>query len=144
MKLGWKGKLYYGTAGTTPTPSESNEVDECKNVTANINKGEVDATLRKHGGYQSYIGGLRLTSFEFSIPTDKASTQYQLFRDAFLNDTVISILGLDEEGGEGPDMDVEVFDFSRDEPIDDIMMTKIKLLPSARASRKPDWHGVTT
>ena len=138
MRLGWKAKLYLGVAGTAPSPP-AGEITKIKDVSIALTHSEQDATLRSSGGVSEFIQGMQGRDIEFDMPTDRENPNYVALRTSFLTGNAVAILALDEESGEGPDGDFAVFDFSRSEPLDGIMMTKVKIKPTP-STRPQDWH----
>lgn len=137
-KLGWKGKMYVGTAGTVPTPP-TGLVDKIGDATLDLSDSEVEATTRASNGYEEFLAGMRGVKIEIDIPTDKDDTMYVTLRTAYLAKTPISLLMLDEADGEGPDGDVQVFAFGRDEQKNGQVVNKVVFRPTP-STRPFDYH----
>lgn len=134
IRLGLDGKLYYGVAGATA----SNEIANVKDVTLNLEKAESDVTTRGSGGWRQTVGTLKDGTIEFQMVWDPADAAFTAVKNAFINNTALAFLCLDEENGQGLDADFTVTNFSRSEPLEEAQMVAVTIKPTY-SSRAPQW-----
>ena len=133
-RLGKDAKLYYGAAGATAT----NELTTARDVTLNLQKGEADATTRGNGGWKATKAALKDASVEFEMLWDDADAGFTALKNAFINDTAIALAILDGAGGHGLDADFVLLNFSRSEPLEDMITVSVTAKPTSE-TRSPAW-----
>ncbi len=93
--LGIDAKLYLG-GGTWASPTWA-AITTAKEVTINLEAAEADATTRGGGGWRETVSGLKDATLEFEMLYDRADTQMDTLRTAFLAvpATKVALLALD-------------------------------------------------
>lgn len=134
IKLGMKGKLYYGPAGSRATT----ELRNAKDVTLNLEKGEADVTTRGNEGWRATVGTLKEGSVEFEMLWDTADPGFNAIQQAYFNDTPLAFAILDGENGHGLDADFAVMNFSRTEALEEAMAVSVTIKPTY-STRAPAW-----
>jgi len=108
-----------------------------------LEKAEADVTTRNNSGWRANRGTLKDFTLEFMMVHDTADTDWQAFRDSFLNNTSIEVLVLDgavgTSGSQGIRATVEVFNFTRGEELENAMMTTVSCKPTY-ATNPPAWY----
>ena len=134
IKLGMKGKLYYGPAGSRAT----SELRNAKDVTLSLEKGEADVTTRGNEGWRATVGTLKEGSVEFEMLWDTADAGFNAIQQAYFNDTPLAFAILDGENGHGLDADFAVMNFSRTEALEEAMAVSVTIKPTY-STRAPAW-----
>jgi predicted secreted protein len=134
IKLGMKGKLYYGPAGSRAT----SELRNAKDVTLTLEKGEADVTTRGNEGWRATVGTLKEGSVEFEMLWDTADAGFNAIQQAYFNDTPLAFAILDGENGHGLDADFAVMNFSRTEALEEAMAVSVTIKPTY-STRAPAW-----
>ena len=135
IKLGLDAKLFRGTAGTQGTI----EVTNVKDVSLSLESGEADVTTRKSKGWKLSIATLKEASLEITILYDTEDEDFIAFKDAYFNNTVISLFVTDgDTTAHGLDADFSVSGFTVDQPLDEAVTVKVVAKPTA-SDRAPVW-----
>ena len=121
MRVGLKGKLYYGAAGAQATT----EITAVEDVTVVLDKDMVEATPRGCGGWKTNKGVLRTLQLEFTLVDMKGDAATAFLRQAWFNDEPVALYAKDAADGEGPDGDFEIGPFRRREPAADKIVYEI-------------------
>lgn len=136
-RAGFRGALYANT-GTVGAPVWL-EIATVRDVTLNLNANDIDDTSRTTDGWRSRIAGLREWGLDFEMVYEPKDTAWGLVRVAFLNGTSLEVLVLDEDlqidGAEGIRGTVFVTDFSREEPLEDVMANSTSMVGNGT----PEW-----
>lgn len=120
--LGLDAKAYHGTAGTTA----DQEMENIREVTLNVERGEADASVRGGQGWRSTVPVLRDGTAEFVMLFDPADTAFQEIQAAFFQQNQpIALMFLHAENGDGLDADWHIFNFSRPEPLEDVLVVNV-------------------
>lgn len=135
IPLGFEGKTYRGTAGSTA----ATEITNIKNCTLQIDAGEADATTRASNGWKWTIPGLFDASIDFEMVVDTEDPNFTAIQTAFFARTPMAFLFLDEEGGEGLDADFAIMGFSKPQETDQAQTVKVTLKPTY-STRAPAWY----
>ena len=135
IKLGLDAKLFRGTAGTQGTI----EVTNVKDVSLRLESGEADVTTRKSKGWKLSIATLKEASLEITILYDTEDEDFIAFKDAYFNNTVISLFVTDgDTTAHGLDADFSVTGFTVDQPLEEAVTVKVTAKPTA-SDRAPVW-----
>ena len=137
FRLGIKGKIYHGTAGSTGVPSK--ELSNVTDVTLTLDASEADVTTRDNDGFRATIAGLKECTIEFDmlyLPNDEG---FKAIKNAWLKAEQIHLAALTSANGEGPVGDFSITGFSRAEPLEEA----IKYSVTAKLSQWEDWHEET-
>lgn len=142
--LGLDCKAYRNT-GTHASPTW-NLVDDVKDVTLNLEKGEADVTTRANSGWRARKGTLKDGTVEFTLlhNPDRADsvTDFEAIRDAWINNTAVEWAFMDgaiaTAGSQGLRATMEVVNFSRGEQLENASEYNVKLVPTL-AAQAPDW-----
>ena len=133
--IGLDAKLFRGTAGTQGTI----EVTNVKDVSLRLESGEADVTTRKSKGWKLSIATLKEASLEITILYDTEDEDFIAFKDAYFNNTVISLFVTDgDTTAHGLDADFSVTGFTVDQPLEEAVTVKVTAKPTA-SDRAPVW-----
>lgn len=147
--LGLDGKAYYNT-GTNASPTWV-LVENIKDLTQNLERGEFDVTTRGGGGFVQRVPVLADGSIDFQMvydPDDADVTQVQtdffaktVRQWAFMDGPIATV------GSQGLRAGMGVFNFSRSENLTEAMMVDVSLKVSrfveSSSEVTPDWYEVT-
>jgi hypothetical protein len=139
--LGKDAKLYFSSTALTSTSSAAalagaTEFDNVQDVNVNLTKDQVEINSRANSGFKQKVGTLKDATISFKIVWKPGDTSFNAFRDAYLNDAEIAVWGLDgvktaASGSQGPAGNFNVVNFSRNEPIADVITADVELAPSS-------------
>ena len=138
FRLGIKGKMYYGTAGTTGLPTK--ELTNITDVTITLDASEADVTSRDNSGFRATVGGLKECTIEFDMLYLAKDEGFKAIKNAWLNGDQIHLAALTSANGEGPVGDFSITGFSRSEPLEEA----IKYSVTAKLSQWEQWHEEAT
>ena len=137
---GFEGVLYRNT-GTWASPTWS-AIDVVRDVSANSEKGEIDATSRGSSGIRRTIAGIREDGFEFECVKKTDDSEWQAIRDAFLNGTTIELLALEGEvttaGNQGLRAECVITQFNDGQGFEDLQTTSVVAKPTD-TDNDPEW-----
>lgn len=143
IKLGMEAKLYRNT-GDFATPVWV-ELTNVKDLTLSLEKGEADVTTRANGGWRALAGTLKDGSIEFEMVWDTQDAGFTAIKDAWFNDTPIEFAVMDGDvaasGSQGLRATMEVFNFSRNEPLEEAVTVSVTIKPTY-AANAPQWMEV--
>lgn len=138
--LGLDCKLYRNT-GTYAAPTWD-EVTNCRDATLNMEKGEADVTTRANSGWRAVKGALKDASVDFSMVWSAGDADFEAFRDAFLNNTLIDVAVMDGDitvsGNQGLRAEMEVLGFTRNEALEEAVTVDVRIRPGYSANA-PAW-----
>jgi hypothetical protein len=138
-------KLYFCVAGIGATPSWT-LLDNVKNVTLNLTKGEADVTTRANGGWKATAGTLKEGTIEFEMVWNTSDAGFTAIQQAYFANTSIGIAAMDgpiaTTGSQGLWADCMITDFSRDEPLEEAISVKVTAKPTYSAN-PPIWKTVS-
>ena len=144
IRLGLEAKLYFCVAGIGGYPQWT-ELDNVKNVTLNLQKGEADVTTRANNGWKALKGTLKEGSVEWEMVWDTQDAGFTAIQNAYFNDTLIGMAVMDGDiatnGTQGLWADCDIMDFSRDEPLEEAISVKVTAKPTYSAN-PPIWKKV--
>lgn len=138
VKLGFEGKLYRALA------SAWSEVTNVKDLSLSIEKGEADVTTRANAGWKATIGALKDASIEFDMVYDTADSAQTAFRNAFLNNSTMTMLIMDGDynaaaaASQGLQCVVHVTKFELPQNLEEAMMVKVAIKPTY-STTPPAW-----
>jgi len=140
VKLGMAAKLYYRVGGVASSLSDWEPLDNVKDNTLNLEKGEADVTTRGNLGWRATVGTLKDGSVEFEMIADPDDPGYAAMSDAYFGDLVIGLAVLDgaKETGTGLVADFSITSFSRSEPLEEAQTVKVTAKPTYSATA-PVW-----
>jgi len=104
-------------------------------VNLDLSATEIDASDRCGNGFTAMVAGLKQFGIETSLIKKKNAgvlpAYYTNLRDAFLNDTLVTVMMLDGDkdttGSDGFISVMSVFNFSEDQPLEDVIKNNITL-----------------
>lgn len=137
IRVGLEGSLKRGTVGTAI--GTLTVVNNVKDLTLSMEKGEADTSTRAAGGWKTTLGTLKSATLEWSMNLDVVDSDVDAFQVAFMSNTVIALAVLDTASGEGLIADWTVTGFSIEQPLEDTQTVKVTCKP-AYVSRNPSWH----
>lgn len=139
-KLYTAGALFTGADEIDVTGATLTEFTNVKDLTLNLETGEADITTRANNGWRATASTLKDGSIEFELVWKPGDTEFEKFRDAWVNSTEIAVVALDQAedvvGTQGPAGNFTVTNFSRSEGLEDALMASVTLKPSSYMQ----WH----
>ncbi len=141
--LGLDAKLYRNTSFfATPVFVE---VDNVRDLTINLEKGDADVSTRGSGGFRQHAVTLKDGTIEFEMVWDTSDPEFEAIKDAFFDDTILDMwasdLDVSVSGAQGLRADFNVADFSRAEALEDALKVSVTLTP-ARTANDPQWFEI--
>ena len=146
--LGMDAVLYFQREGTreawpdTGVPPNLEEVDNVRNLTANLDHAEADATTRGNNGWRATEPTLKEASIDFNIVFDADDSFFRAVRNAWLNKTKLALAVLsgaaDATGTEGLWADFKVSSFKKNEELEDVQSVDVTVKP-AYSAVPPEW-----
>ncbi len=134
FRLGMKGKVFYGEAGSSGVPT--GELSNVTDVSITLDASEADVTTRDNDGFRATIGGLKECTIEFDMLYLAKDAGFKAIKEAWLKSQQIHLAALTSEKGEGPVGDFAITGFSRAEPLEEA----IKYSVTAKLSQWEEWH----
>ena len=135
--LGANAKLYFNASGTEvspPTPANWTEMTNVKDLTLNLAKDEVEVNTRANNEWKARVGTLKDGSVQFDMVWNTGDAGFTAIQQAYLNNTTIGIACLDGEmdvaGSQGLIAAMGVFDFTRAEPVADVLTVSVTIKPT--------------
>ena len=137
IRVGLEGSLKRGASGAAI--GTLTVVNNVKDLTLSMEKGEADTSTRAAGGWRTTLGTLKSATLEFGMNFDVANADVDAFQQAFLNNTILALAVLDEASGEGLIADWTVTGFTIEQPLEDTQVVNVTCKP-AYVTRNPSWH----
>ncbi len=134
FRLGMKGKMFYGEAGSSGVPTA--ELPNITDVTITLDASEADVSTRDNGGFRATIAGLKECTIEFDMLYLAKDAGFKAIKEAWLKSQQIHLAALTSEKGEGPVGDFAITGFSRAEPLEEA----IKYSVTAKLTQWEEWH----
>ena len=134
VRLGLNAKLFHGEKGSLA----SNLIDNARDVTLNLEKGEADVSTRGAGGWRQTVATLKEGAVEWTMVWDTDDAAFTAIKNAFFNDDAIALAVLDKENGSGLDADFVITNFTRNEPLEEALTVNVTAKPT-RTDRAPQW-----
>ena len=140
--LGKDGKFYVSATAVADATNATNAtkiaaatlVNNVRDVEINLSKDTVEITSRASTGFKQRVGTLKDATITTSILWQPGDANFETLRDAYLNDTEVYVAALDQTiataGAQGIAGNFNVVDFSRGEPLGDVMTASVELSPS--------------
>lgn len=139
MAIGFQCKLYRNT-GTYGAPTWV-EATRIKDNKLNMPMGEADATTRASAGFKEYLQTLIDAGVDFTLqqaPAGVTDNDFTAIRTAFFARTSIEFLILDGAVGvagvQGLRVTMGVFNFTRDESLENVVAYEVSLKPTPAAN----------
>ena len=114
-------------------------VAKVRNVDTSLEASEIDATSRMDDGWTKTVAGLKSWGVGYDIIYDPIDPAWLLLQTGFKSGSPVFMAVLDQkmdvDGAEGIKGLAAVTNFSRGEPLNDIMTTSVSL----KGSGKPEW-----
>ncbi len=133
LRLGLDAKLYV----------EGQEVSNCRDLTLSLEKATADVSTRGSGGWRAMVGTLKDATVEFTMVWDTEDANFNVIKDAFLDNTNLHVSVEDGGGGygagEGLEATMMVESFSRKEPLEEALTVDVKLRPTYDLTHPPVW-----
>jgi len=122
------------------------EVDNVKDLTLTLEKGEADVTTRASGGWRETAATLKDGSVEFGMVYDPADANFTSFQTAFLTDGQLELAIVDGDittaGTQGLRASFEIFNFGQEQNLEEAVMVNVTIKPG-RSAHAPEWMMVT-
>jgi hypothetical protein len=136
MKLGMNALLQYSLASISgPTWVD---VPQARDVTNSDSMQEADATTRGSGGFTMTAATLRDLSIEAELLHLPGTTAWDALYSAYKTRAVRGFRVLDATSGRGVMFDGQIFEFSRPEPLNGVLVTTIRIRPTWSATVPAD------
>lgn len=132
-RMGFDGRFYYGTAGSTAATYTT----EVKDVSYSLEIDEADVSDRSSIYDLVDVAGVKF-SIDITIDNKDSSAFVAALRAAAIAGTAISVLTADKAGGFGVDCDV-VVKLGEEQKLRDAQRITISLMPTNQADREPTW-----
>ena len=140
--LGLNAKIYYGAANiATPVDDAAVEavswtvMGNVRDVTLDLSTAEADITARDNDGWRATVATLKEGSVEFEMRWDPSEAGFEAAKDAYFNNTLLSLLVLDGDkdtsGSQGLAANFSITDFSRSEPLEDALSVSVTCKPTS-------------
>ena len=142
-------KAYLNNGGTHATPTWE-EIKKAINVSANLGKGEADASAR-FSGWKLTKGALKELEISFTYRYKRgADTIFDALVAAYIADTPIEVVILDDEitteGAQGPRAYCEVFSMNLTQELENTAEYEFTLKPTYFEESgelvEPEWYEV--
>jgi len=122
------------------------EVDNVKDLTLSLEKGEADVTTRASGGWRETAATLKDGSVEFGMVYDPADANFTAFQNAFLSDSQLELAIVDGDittvGTQGLRASFEIFNFGQEQNLEEAVMVNVTIKPG-RSEHAPEWMTVS-
>jgi hypothetical protein len=153
MPAGKEARLYVANSEKdTSTAAGTIQIDgdfieTCvTDVTVSLSATEIESSDRCGNGFKSAVQGLKEFSIEFSMIKKKTAgvlpAYFTNLRTAFLNNTLVTVLVLDGDiattGSDGFIAVCNVFDFSEDQQLEEVIKNNITLKFSGDTTYPPE------
>lgn len=133
--------VLYRNDGTYEAP-DLVSVDNCRDLTLNLEKGEADVTTRGNNGWRATLGTLKDGSLEFEMVWDTADANFTAIRSAWFSNTPIEFFVLsasvDAPESEGLRATFAVLSFTKSEPLEEAQTVSVTIKPTYSA-HPPEW-----
>lgn len=140
IRLGLDAKLYRN-AGTYVAPDWI-EMENVRDLTLNLEKGEADVTTRGNNGWRAMIGTLKDGSVEWESVWDTDDTDFVAIKDAWFDNTSIELAIMDgsifDPESQGLRATFSVINLTRNEPLEEALTASITARPTY-ATNAPEW-----
>ena len=142
--LGLNAKMYHGSAALTTLVSADDvtwtEIPNVAEVNLDLTSEESDMTTRASDGWTEMAQTLRSASVSFVLKFKDSDTYYEALRDAWLNNTEITLLFMDKNaattGAQGLAANFMVNGMPRGEPLNDVIKYTFTVKPSSHV----EWY----
>ncbi len=139
-RLGMDAKLYRNT-GSYGSPTWV-EIQNVKDVTLNLEKGEADVTTRANQGWRATVGTLKDASIDFQMVWDTDDAGFTAVQQAFFGNTPLEFAVMDgpisDPTTEGLRATFDVFSFTRNEALEEAILVDVTIKPTY-AENAPQW-----
>lgn len=145
--LGKDAKLYFSAtlldgAANTPGTVAWTVMGNVRDLNQNLETGEADKTARDSNGWRQTLATLKDGSIEFEALWRKGDAAFTAFKDAWEGGTEIAVAAMSGDiatvDEEGLASNMTVTNFSRSEPLEDVMTVSITMKPSSQT----EWYKV--
>jgi hypothetical protein len=144
VRLGLEGVLYRNS-GTYEAPTLV-RVDNCRDLTLNLEKNTADVTTRGNNGWRAMIGVLKDSTIDFGMIWNTEDANFQAIKDAFLASSLaaqsieffVMSADIDEADSEGLRATFMVERFTKNEPLEEAQNVDVSIRPTF-ADHAPEW-----
>lgn len=138
-KIGLDAKLYR-SGGEWGSGSWS-EITSARDVTLNLEQGTAEVAKRGMS-WKQYLAALKDASIEFELAYDGSDANFTALKTAFMDGTKVEMAVMDGDiaatGSQGLHAEMIVTNFSRNEPLEEILTVSVTLKPAA-SEHEPEW-----
>jgi hypothetical protein len=139
--LGMNCKAYYHATPATAL-SGMTELTNVKDVSCDFSTGEADITIRGNNGWRATAATLKECTVTFKMQWDPEDAGFTAIQAAWLAASGIELAFLtgakDASGAQGPKATFTITNFSRDESLEEAVMTDV----TAKVSVWDEWVNV--
>ena len=121
---GWEAKLRIEISSTMT------DADNAKDVTLNLARSTIDNDTRGDGSWTGQKAGKGTWGVTFSITANSDDTVWAQIKTSFFANTSLNIEVRDTTSGAGVTGAVYVTDFTRDEPLDGMLVSNVTMIGS--------------
>ena len=125
--LGMNGKLYFGTAAAEL--STLTEMDNVKDVTGTMERGEADITTRANSGWKATAPTLASCTLEWEMVWKPGDSGFDAVKTAFLSAGTLELAALDGDKSASTSGGIKgtfcVTNFSRKEALEEAMTVSV-------------------
>lgn len=146
-KLGKDCKAYYsGTlldgAGNTPATVGWTLMNNVRDLSLGLEKGEADVTTRGNDGWKATLGTLKEGTINFEMMWETTDPAFTAIQNAYMNDTEVPLAIMDGliagSGAEGLASNFSITGFTRNEPLIEGVTVSVVAKPSSHT----EWYEV--
>lgn len=137
IRLGFQAELSYKVGGVSAGGSW-NTIDNVRDLTLGLSKGEADATTRGNDGWEAVVGTIKRAEITLDMVWNTSDPAFQAMKDSFLDGSAIGIRAFDAPSGEGLEADMMVIDFTRNEQLTEAVTVSVTLKPTF-SGVAPQW-----
>jgi predicted secreted protein len=123
-QAGFNGQLFIGTEGNGQSASQ--EICEAQDVTINLTGETFETSSRCTAPWKSFVSGWREWSVDFALVYENDKAALDVLETAFIAGTTISVRLIDKDG-DGYYGDCMVTNWTREEPLSDVMTRSVTL-----------------
>ncbi len=144
VRLGLEAVLYRNT-GTYNVPVLV-KVDNVKDLTLNLEKGEADVTTRGNNGWKAMVGVLKDATIDFGMVWNTSDANFAAIRDSFMASDVtgatieffVMSADVDEADAEGLRASFMVSKFTKNEALEEAQSVDVTIRPTF-STHAPEW-----
>jgi len=137
--------IIYYNSGTYGVPTWV-ELTNVRDVSLNLEMGEIDVTTRASGGWTENVPGLLTSSVDFGMLWDNDDAGFTAVREAFFAKSGLEFLVLDgahdatDGNSQGLRATCMIGNFTRNETLGEALTVDVSIKPVKNSSSSPEWY----